>query len=60
MMPKEYLGDGVYAGWDGYAIVLTTEDGIRATNTVVLEPDVYSALARYVERLGKKDENEDQ
>ena len=49
---KAYLGDGVYCQFDGYALVLTTEDGIRATNTIVLEPDVYSALVRYVKQLG--------
>ena len=48
---KEYLGDAVYAQTDGYGIILTTEDGIRATNTIYLEPDVYASLVRYVERL---------
>ena len=30
-MEKTYLGDGVYMSGDGYHIVLTTEDGYRAT-----------------------------
>lgn len=47
---KQYLGDGVYVQFDGFAIVLTTEDG----NTVVLEPEVYSALVEFVERLEKR------
>ena len=50
-MSKRYIGDGVYVDFDGYALVLTTEDGLRETNRIVLEPTVYSALARYVERL---------
>jgi hypothetical protein len=50
-MPKEYLGDGAYVDFDGYAIVLTTENGIETTNTIVLEPEVYSALVEYVDRL---------
>lgn len=50
-MKKEYLGDGVYAEFDGYSIVLTTEDGISATNTIVLEPEVYTHLFDYVQRL---------
>ena len=37
---KRYLGDGVYVEFDGYALVLTAENGIEATNTIVLEPDV--------------------
>jgi len=48
---KRYLGDGAYVAYDGYAFVLTTEDGIRTTNTIVLEPDIYVALTRYVDQL---------
>lgn len=48
---KAYLGDAVYADFDGYAIILTTEDGVRATNTIVLEPQVYEALLAWVDRL---------
>lgn len=48
-MPKAYLGDGAYVEFDGYGLVLTTEDGMRATNTIYLEPEVYRALVAYVE-----------
>jgi len=50
-MSKTYLGDAVYADFDGHMITLTTEDGIRATNTIHLEPEVWYALTLYVERL---------
>lgn len=50
---KDYLGDGVYADFDGYQLVLTTEHGVRTTNTIYLEPDVYAALMRYAERVWK-------
>ena len=46
-MEKTYLGDAVYADFDGYHIVLTTEDGIRVTNIVCLEPQVLDALDRF-------------
>lgn len=48
-MRKIYLGDGVYAAFreDG-SIVLTTENGIEATDTIVLQPEVYHALEVYV------------
>lgn len=48
-MNKHYLGDGVYVGVDDQTgdLVLTTEDGIRVTNRVVLEAQVYYALERY-------------
>jgi hypothetical protein len=51
MKQKDYLGDGVYVDFDGFGLVLTAEDGIRATNTIVLEPEVYAALLAYISRL---------
>lgn len=56
-MNKAYLGDGVYAqvsavsGIDG-TVVLTTENGIRATNRIVLEPEVLKALMLFLKREG--------
>jgi hypothetical protein len=52
-MEKEYLGDGVYVEYDGFGLVLTTEDGISTTNRIVLENEVYSSLVGYVGRLQK-------
>jgi len=43
---KEYLGDGVYAEFTGWDILLTTEDGRSVTNRIHLEPQVYAALKR--------------
>lgn len=51
---KTYLGDAVYADFDGYHVVLTTENGIRTTNTICLEPAVLAALDRYWKRLTEK------
>jgi hypothetical protein len=45
---KTYLGDAVYAAWNRGDLVLTTEDGIRATNTIILELPVLVALLEYV------------
>lgn len=47
---KQYLGDGVYVDFDGYAIILTTENGVRTTNEIFLEPDVYRALVNFVKQ----------
>jgi len=47
---KTYLGDGVYADISGNRLVLTTEDGIKATNTIFLEPEVWEALKLFIER----------
>jgi hypothetical protein len=49
---KDYLGDGVYAQFDGYHVILTTENGVSITNTIALEPVVIDRLNRYVQRLG--------
>jgi hypothetical protein len=51
MHKKVYLGDGAYVEFDGFAFILTTEDGERVTNTVVLEPEVYRALVAFVATL---------
>ena len=53
-MPKEYLGDGVYVDIEDGMIKLTTENGIEVTNTIYLEPNVYSALQEYVKRCEQK------
>jgi hypothetical protein len=50
-MIKTYLGDGVYIAFDGYQIILTTENGLGVTNTIVLEPEVLSALYVFVELI---------
>lgn len=48
---KDYLGDSVYANFDGFNIVLTTENGYGPSNTIALEPNVLRALDNYRERL---------
>jgi hypothetical protein len=51
---KEYLGDAVYADFDGYHVVLTTEDGTHTTNTICLEPEVLTALNHYVKGIKER------
>ena len=48
---KVYLGDAVYGSFDGYYVVLTTENGIRATNTICLEPEVLIATRDYLTQM---------
>jgi hypothetical protein len=48
---KQYLGDGVYVDIDERGLLLTTENGIEVTNTIVLEPEVWEALQRYLQRM---------
>lgn len=49
---KRHLGDGAYANLDFHGrVVLTTENGLEVTNTVVLEPEVLVELERWLEEL---------
>lgn len=48
---KEYLGDGAYVDFDGFAIILTTEDGVDTTNTVVLEPGELERFEEWLNRV---------
>lgn len=47
---ETYLGDGVYARFDGYQVWLRTprENG---DHEIALEPKVYEALTNYVRNL---------
>lgn len=47
-MKKVYIGDSVYANYDGYAVILTTENGFGASNTIVLEPEVLAMFLDYL------------
>lgn len=47
----EYLGDGVYASFDGYHIWLKTGSHDNPDNKIALEPSVYAALMRYHAKL---------
>ncbi len=50
---REYLGDSVYAAFDGFGLVLTTENGLSddPSNTIVMNPEVLAALDRFRESL---------
>ena len=49
-----YLGDGLYAQFDGFQIELYASNGVMKTNKVYLEPSVLNAFLRYVEDLKKQ------
>lgn len=48
---KTYIGDGIYAEWDGYTLVLTTENGYEATNTIVFEPREWQNLVNWFTKI---------
>jgi hypothetical protein len=51
MIEKTYIGDGVYADFNGYHIVLTSENGIGITNTIYLEDSVFIALQEFAKKV---------
>lgn len=48
----EYLGDGVYASFDGYYIWLRTGSHLNP-EAIALDPSVFAALLRYQAQLAK-------
>lgn len=52
--PKQYLGDGVYAAFDGFGIWLTAEDGIVATDAIYFEPAVLNSLIGFFKTAAGK------
>ena len=46
---NEYLGDGVYASYDGYQVWLAVNH--HANKVIALEADVYGNLKKYVEKI---------
>lgn len=48
-----YLGDGVYASFDGYHIWLRAE-GVDGVNEIAIEDSVWAALVVYHDRLKAK------
>ena len=50
MANDKYLGDGVYASFDGYHIILDLR-GQDSTTRIALEPPVFAALLDYEKRL---------
>lgn len=52
MKDKSYLGDSVYAGYDGYHLVLTTENGSGPSNTIYLDPIVFANMTVFAVKIG--------
>ena len=46
---QEYLGDGVYASFDGYQIWLAANH--HENRVIALEPAVFAALVRYAKKF---------
>lgn len=51
--PKDYIGDSVYAEYDGYGIVVTTDNGNGPSNTIYMEPEVIESLYKFYQKERK-------
>jgi len=52
---REYIGDGVYASWDGYQIRLATDNPDNPSNVIFLDEYVLGSLYEFFERVSKGD-----
>ena len=50
---KRYIGDAVYAEFDGFCIWLSTHNGIRELERIGLEPSTLAALDEYREYVNQ-------
>ena len=59
MNNRVYLGDSVYAEYDGYHIILTTNNGYLddPRNRIALEPAVFANLLGYKQKFTKDEQN---
>ena len=58
---KVYLGDSVYAAYDGVVLELTTENGCEdsPSNTIVMEPEVIQALVNLLDKVNQGEKYHD-
>lgn len=54
---KIYLGDSVYCSFNGSMFTLTTENGMGASNTIHLDPEVLNNLLNYATQVGIKEKD---
>jgi hypothetical protein len=48
---EDYLGDGVYARWDGYGVWLLANDPLIPSDRIYIEPEVWTAMQRFMGRV---------
>lgn len=56
MKNKEYIGDSVYAEYDGFGLIITTENGgdCDPSNSIYLEPEILNSLNQFFQRVTAK------
>ena len=56
--PAVYMGDGVYAFWNGHSIGIYTYDGINQSQEIYLEPRVMDALNEFYQQMAHPKEEQ--
>jgi hypothetical protein len=59
LLPERYLGDGVYASFDGYQIWLRVI-GLSGHHRIALDESVLAALSQYAADLRQAAEQQEQ
>lgn len=49
---EDYIGDGVYTEYDGFGVWLKTNNHLHPDDKVYIEPQVWRALKRFMQRVG--------
>lgn len=44
---RQYLGDGVYAKFDGWMLTIYLDNGVTQSSFIALEPEVLQALVEF-------------
>ena len=55
MVRAAYLGDGVFVRFEPDRMILTAENGILTTDTIVLDPEVWQQLLRVVRQYNEQE-----
>lgn len=50
MRSEEYIGDGVYASYDGFQVRVYTGDGVETTNVIYFDPTVLAIFLGWLHK----------
>jgi hypothetical protein len=52
---QQYLGDGLYASFDGFQVEVFSHDGLNKTNSVFMEPDILDSFIGFIKSIKQKE-----
>lgn len=54
MQREAYIGDGVYATFDGWQVWIYTSNGVDKSKAIALEPAVLEALNKFADQFYRR------